>query len=184
MTAIPIRSASERIENRKLTPLHRAYKLTKYVRLGFTAAKSSILTFLLSLTHGRKAFHYVNYATLLVVVVVGMALILEQIFHCCPLSTAFGFESQIGHCKGIFTLFLASSPYNIITDFAILLLPIPLLTRMTLPFRQKVLLVLTFGVAIFVILVDLTRMAFLEHNAITHLRLYHESSVGKVGDED
>lgn len=55
---------------------------------------------------------------------------------------------------------------------------------MTLPFRQKVLLLLTFGVAIFVILVDLTRMAFLEHNAIIKLREHHFSSVGKVGDED
>lgn len=149
-----------------------------------TTAKSSILTFLLSLTHGRKAFHFVDYATLFVVVVVGMSLILEQIFHCRPLSTAFRFESQIGHCEGIFASFLASSPYKIITDFAILLHPIPLLTRMTLPFRQKVILVLTFGVANFVILVDLTRTAFLERNAITQLRLYHESSVGMVGDED
>lgn len=125
-----------------------------------------------------------NYATVFVVVVVGMALILEQIFHCRPLSTAFRFESQIGHCESIFASFLASSPYNIITDFTILLLPIPLLTRMTLPFRQRVKMVLTFGVAIFVILVDLTRMAFLERNAITQLRLYHGSIVGKVGDED
>lgn len=55
---------------------------------------------------------------------------------------------------------------------------------MTSPFRQKVLLVLTFAVAIFVILVDLTRMAFFEHNAVIQLRKHHYSSVGKVGDED
>lgn len=55
---------------------------------------------------------------------------------------------------------------------------------MTLPFRQKVILVLTFGVAIFVILVDLTRMGFLEHNAIIQLREHDGSTVGKVGDED
>jgi CHASE3 domain sensor protein len=55
---------------------------------------------------------------------------------------------------------------------------------MTLPFRQKVILMLTFGVAIFVILVDLTLMAFLEHNAIIQLRAHHGSSVGKIGDED
>lgn len=58
----------------------------------------------------------------------GIALILEQIFHCHPLSAAFRFEIQDGHCEGIFASFLASSPYNIITDFAILLLPILLLT--------------------------------------------------------
>lgn len=55
---------------------------------------------------------------------------------------------------------------------------------MTLPFRQKVILVFTFGVAIFVIMVDLTRMAFLEHNAIIQLRAHHGTNVGKVGDED
>ncbi|QGA21903.1 hypothetical protein EYB26_009617 [Talaromyces marneffei] len=166
-------------------PLNKAtYTFVIFYDSASTAAKSSILTFFLSLTHGRKVFHFVNYATLFVVAVVGMALILEQIFHCHPLSAAFRFGTQEGHCEGIFASFLASSPYNIITDFAILLLPIPLLTRMTLPFRQKVILVFTFSLAIFVILVDLTRMAFLEHNAVVQLRLHHGASVGTVGDED
>ncbi|EED17200.1 glucose/galactose transporter, putative [Talaromyces stipitatus ATCC 10500] len=53
---------------------------------------------------------------------------------------------------------------------------------MTLPLRQKLILVITFGVAIFVIVVDLIRMAVLEHSAIIQLRLHHAASVGMVGD--
>jgi hypothetical protein len=33
-------------------------------------------------------------------------------------------------------------------------------------------------------MVDLTRMAFLEHKAIIQLRAHHGTNVGEVGDED
>lgn len=127
-----------------------------------------------------------NYMVLLVVVVVGTALILKQIFRCHPFSAAFTFETeeQDGRCDSIFIGFLAASPYNIITDMAILLVPIPLLTRMALPLRQKVILVITFGAAIFVIAIDLTRLAFLEHNALKVVQEHKALSIGKVRDVD
>ena len=146
-------------------------------------AKSSILIFFLSLTHGRKAIHVANYLILLVVAVGGIGLTLHQIFHCHPVSAGFRFETEIGHCVGIFPSFLASSPYNIITDMAILLIPIPQLTRMTLPFRQKLIVVITFGVAIVVIVVDIARIGFLEHIVILQL-IDPNASQATLGNED
>ena len=55
---------------------------------------------------------------------------------------------------------------------------------MKLPFRQKVILVLTFSVAIFVILVDLTRAAFLQHNILILLRSTHATTAGEISDID
>lgn len=155
-----------------------------YQDLASMAAKASILIFFLSLTHGRKAFHVVNYAAIVVVLVVGTALVIKQIFHCSPVSAGFSFHSQKHRCEGIFSSFLVTSPYNLITDLAILLLPIPLLTRMTLPFRQKVIIVMTFGLGILVILIDLTRIAFLEHNVLIQLRLIHKVEIADADDSD
>lgn len=146
-------------------------------------AKSSILIFFLSLTHGRKAVHVANYLILFVVDVVGIALTLHQVFHCHPISAGFRFESESGHCVGIFPSFLASSPYNIITDLAILLIPIPQLTRMALPFRQKLIVVITFGVAILVIVVDIVRIGVLEHIVIIQLT-DKNASQAMLGNKD
>ncbi|KFY39943.1 hypothetical protein V494_03743 [Pseudogymnoascus sp. VKM F-4513 (FW-928)] len=60
------------------------------------------------------------------------------------------------------TLFLASSPSNVFTDVAILVLPIPVLTGIHLPWRQKSILILTFGLGIFVTIVDVVRIYYLQ----------------------
>ncbi|OKL56920.1 hypothetical protein UA08_07871 [Talaromyces atroroseus] len=148
------------------------------------AAKNSVLVFFLALTHGKKTFFWANIVTLVVVNAVGLALTMDQIFHCHPVSAGFRFETLEEHCAGIFPSFLGSSPYNIATDVAILLIPIPLLTRMTLPLRQKLILVVTFGIAILVIVVDVVRIAFLENTAIAQLQRHHGTNVGEVGNRD
>ncbi|KFY29444.1 hypothetical protein V493_02361 [Pseudogymnoascus sp. VKM F-4281 (FW-2241)] len=65
-------------------------------------------------------------------------------------------------CIPVVIIFLASSPANVFTDVAILVLPIPLLTGIHLPRRQKAVLVLTFGLGIFVTVVDVIRIYYLE----------------------
>ncbi|KFY92779.1 hypothetical protein V498_04749 [Pseudogymnoascus sp. VKM F-4517 (FW-2822)] len=63
---------------------------------------------------------------------------------------------------GSVTLFLASSPSNVFTDVAILVLPIPVLTGVHLPWRQKSVLVITFGLGVFVTVVDVVRIYYLQ----------------------
>jgi hypothetical protein len=148
------------------------------------AAKSSVLIFFLDLTHHKKIFYWANYITLFVVNAVGLALTVHQVFQCHPISAGFRFETLETHCSGILSSFLGSSPYNIATDITILLIPIPLLTRMTLPFRQKLILIVTFGIAILTIVLDVIRIAFLEDTAITQLREHHATNVGEVGNRN
>lgn len=57
---------------------------------------------------------------------------------------------------------------NIVTDLAILALPIPVLTGMRLPSRQKYILVFTFSLGIFVTIVDVVRIYYLQQ-AITNV---------------
>ncbi|RJE23133.1 transporter [Aspergillus sclerotialis] len=129
------------------------------------AVKTSILVFYLILTQGEKVFRWANYATLLVTNLAGLALTLVYIFQCNPVGA--GFPSTIppgAECIDIVTLYL-SSPVNIITDLAILFLPMPILTKMRLPRRQKTILVITFGFGFFTIVADVVRIAFLQQAA-------------------
>lgn len=136
------------------------------------AVKTSILVFYLTLTRNKKLFRWANYITLAVVNIAGLALTFINIFQCHPVSAAYRVsDRQSGsQCIDIVTLYLSSSPVNIITDLAILFLPIPILTQMRLPSKQKAILVITFSFGFFVAVIDVIRIAFLQM-AFTSQRL-------------
>lgn len=128
--------------------------------------KTSILVFYLTLTKGEKIFRLANYVTLFVVNVAGVALTLVDIFQCHPVSAAFEFPRlPTASCINIITLYLCSAPVNIITDLAILFLPMPILTKMRIPRKQKIILIFTFGLGFFVTVVDVVRIVYLQRAA-------------------
>jgi hypothetical protein len=79
-------------------------------------------------------------------------------------------NDQEASCTDIVVIYLSSAPLNIITDLAILVLPMPILTSMRLPKKQKTILVVTFGFGIFVAVIDVVRIAYLQQAAKTHLQ--------------
>ena len=130
------------------------------------AVKTSILVFYLTLTRNQKVSRWANYVTLVVVNVAGLALTLINVCQCRPVSAVFLPNlPPDAHCTDILTLYLSSSPVNIVTDLAMLFLPIPILTQMRLPYKQKVILVITFSFGFFVAVVDVVRIAFLQQAA-------------------
>jgi fucose permease len=132
--------------------------------------KTSILTFFLSLSEDELLFRRLNYLTLIVVNVGGGALTFLNIFQCRPPRAAFTYPvPDNSSCTDIVTLYLSSAPVNIITDLAILLLPMPLLTGMRLPKKQKRILVATFSAGAFVAVVDVVRLAYLQDAAFVRL---------------
>lgn len=95
--------------------------------------KSSILVLYLKLTYGRGLFHFANYVALFVVNVAGFGLTMTEVYQCHPISAIFRFDTQTDkNCSNIFESSLAVVPYDIVTDLAIIILPISLLTRMRL----------------------------------------------------
>lgn len=149
------------------------------------AVKTSILVFYLTLTRGEKLFKLANYVTLAVVNLAGVALTLVNVFQCTPVSAAF--LSNIpasAHCTDIVTLYLSSAPVNIITDLAILFLPMPILTKLHLPRKQKLILVVTFGFGFFVAVVDVIRIAFLQRAAISRQLAIKAVHISKIGSLD
>lgn len=132
------------------------------------ATKTSICLFYLTLSETRKVFRWMTIATLIVVNVAGLALTLLNLLQCQPVQAAFNSAlSENAYCTNIIKLYLSSAPVNIITDLALLFLPMPILTGMKLPRNQKIILVATFSFGAFVAAVDVVRIAKLESASLS-----------------
>lgn len=135
------------------------------------ATKTSICLFYLTLSKNQRVFRWMTIWTLIVVNVAGLALTILNIFQCRPVRAAFdSVPMENAQCIDIVTLYLSSAPVNIITDLAILFLPMPILTSMKLPRNEKIILVATFSFGAFVAVVDVVRIAYLESAALARLQ--------------
>ncbi|PTB57382.1 hypothetical protein M431DRAFT_78619 [Trichoderma harzianum CBS 226.95] len=128
------------------------------------ATKTSILIFYLRLARNTQmVLRFASWLTLVIVNIAGVVLTFMNIFQCTPVQAAWNANYQGStKCIPLLTEFICSSPVNIVTDLAILALPIPVLTGMRLPSRQKTILVFTFTLGIFVAVVDVVRIYYLQ----------------------
>lgn len=144
-----------------LPGLHRSiYAFTTFYWPSLFVTKTAILLLYIRMSAAHPHLRYASYFTLFIVNTGGVVLTLLSVFQCRPIASAWNGES--GHCIDVISLYLSSAPINILTDLAILLLPLPILTALRLEFRQKVLLVATFITGGFVAIVDIVRIAYLQ----------------------
>lgn len=138
------------------------------------ASKTAILIFYLRIARDtQKLLRVASYITLGIVNIAGVILTFLNAFQCRPVGSAFSPENT-GQCMSVVTIYLCQAPVNIITDLTILVLPIPVLTGMRLPQRQKTVLIFTFTLGIFVTVVDVIRIYYLQQTAdqtLTHSRI-------------
>ncbi|KAL8750506.1 MAG: hypothetical protein Q9199_007020 [Rusavskia elegans] len=135
------------------------------------ATKTSICLFYLTLAKNQQIFKWATIATLVVVNVAGIALTFLNIFQCRPVHGAFQTTiPETVKCLDIIALYLSSAPINIITDLALLFLPMPILTAMRLPRNEKLILIVTFSFGAFVAAVDVVRIAYLQDASSSRAR--------------
>ncbi|KAI0007920.1 major facilitator superfamily domain-containing protein [Xylariaceae sp. FL0662B] len=147
------------------------------------ATKSSILIFYLRLSKNtQKVLRLASWAVLVVVNVAGLVLTLMNIFQCRPARAAFDLYDGPASCIPLLTEFICSAPINIVTDLAILALPLPVLTSMRLPPRQKIILIITFTLGIFVTIVDVVRVYYLQQAIIEVSPIPSSDPVAQFGD--
>ena len=150
------------------------------------ATKTSILIFYLTLSKSHKVFRGLTIATMVVVNAAGLALTCLNIFQCRPVAAVF--QETLppqATCTDIVTLYLSSAPVNIITDLAILLLPMPILTSLRLPRKQKIILIITFSFGVFVAVVDVVRIAYLQSASLVRLQELgkENSTLSRISEE-
>jgi fucose permease len=147
--------------------------LTIHQNPALMATKTSILIFYLRMSRNtQNILRIASYVTLGIVNVAGVVLTFMNAFQCSPVRAAYDPFTDKSKCLSIVTLYLCSAPVNIFTDLAILVLPIPVLTGMRLPSRQKIILVFTFSLGIFVTIIDVVRIYYLQKAAQDQIKAY------------
>ena len=151
------------------------------------ATKTSVLIFYLRLFKNTQfVLKYWSWALLGVVNLAGIILTFLNIFQCSPVSAGWNpYYAGKVKCIPLLTEFICSSPINIITNLCLLFLPIPVLTGMRLPKRQKIAVVFLFSLGIFITIVDVVRIHFLQ-SALSEAPTGPSSSIGSTfgGQED
>jgi hypothetical protein len=150
-----------------------AYAFTVLYNPALMATKIAILMLYYRIGRSRPFFQYATIFVGVVVILSGIVLTFLNIFRCHPISSAFNTSNAVyvsaERCIDIFSLYLSSAPINILTDISILILPLPLITSMRLEVRAKVGLFLTFLIGVFVTVVDVIRIAYLQEALIREI---------------
>ncbi|KAL3419624.1 hypothetical protein PVAG01_08122 [Phlyctema vagabunda] len=121
-----------------------------------TSIKFSILSQYLQLFVRRTA-RVQAYILMGVVAIFGAFIILTSMLTCIPVER-FWDSTQPGHCMNRRPLWFAHAAFNVCTDFAIMLLPMPTLWALQLPRKQKVTLVTIFGIGGVVCIISIIRI--------------------------
>ncbi|RSH95859.1 hypothetical protein EHS25_000952 [Saitozyma podzolica] len=136
------------------------YAFTVLYNPAIMATKTAILILYYRIAAAHLFLRYASLFTMAVINIAGIVLTFIYIFLCRPVNAAFSLVD--GTCIDIVALYLSSMPINVLTDLAILLLPLPILTSLRMEFRDKVILVATFIVGGFVTIVDVVRIVYLQ----------------------
>ncbi|GBF61446.1 L-fucose-proton symporter [Trichophyton mentagrophytes] len=133
--------------------------------------KTSVLLYYVESIPKTRAFRVATYATLFVVNAAGLALLLLNVFRCRPIRSAYIYPAaNESVCTNFVDLNLASVPLNVVTDFAILVLPLPVLSQMTVPFSHRTAVALMFTAGAMFTTITLIRTAMLQHAHIAQVQ--------------
>lgn len=124
-----------------------------YLSLGLT--KTSILLQYLRVFTTKK-FQITCWGMMGVVVVYTIWTVFSSIFACVPVR-AFWTREQAA-CINQFAMWFTNAGINIVTDFALIVLPIPVIRSLNLGRRQKIALISIFAVGGFVCIVSILRL--------------------------
>ncbi|KAF4921666.1 Satratoxin biosynthesis SC1 cluster protein 4 [Colletotrichum viniferum] len=124
--------------------------------LGLGLVKSSILVLYRSLFPSRR-FHYVVYAALAFVIGWTVSFFFSHLFTCYPITVFI--EPYYGNsCVQTVPMFLALLFTDVVADFAILILPIPMVIRVRMPLKKKLAVIGMLGLGAAVCAVSVTRV--------------------------
>ncbi|KPA36412.1 integral membrane protein [Fusarium langsethiae] len=89
--------------------------------------------------------------------------VLACIFQCTPVSAAYDIRIQPSEkkCVDINAFYLANAAVNIFTDILTYTLPIPLVTRLRVPRRQKISLAIILGLGLFACISSIIRITYI-----------------------
>ncbi|RDW69830.1 hypothetical protein BP6252_08850 [Coleophoma cylindrospora] len=129
--------------------------------LGLTVSKVAVAALCLRITTFRDHSPLI-WATILLCILWGLSSVLLVIIDCSPESL----RSEMGHCPNLAERWKAIGAIDVITEAALLVIPIFLLMRLQMSFRLKSIVFIAFGVRIPVIGLSMTHL----HCILTEIR--------------
>lgn len=121
-----------------LIPVKVIYATRVIYLLIITAIKCSILLFYLRLSPSTT-FHKWVKVTMVACGIEGFLFISMALFQCTPVQRFWNFVIP-GHCIDILAFFRAETAFNLVTNVAIILLPMPMVWRLHMALRRRILL--------------------------------------------
>lgn len=142
------------------------YDLTEFLKAAFlaiifynislTLTKISIVLLYLRLFQGTERRWI--FTVLGMVILYGLWVFCVSTFNCNPISAAWDLTAVNPRCLPKAPIWFTNASLNIITDFAIFLLPIPVIKKLNLPKRHKIGVVGVFAVGFFICIVSIMRL--------------------------
>ncbi|KAI9926059.1 hypothetical protein AWENTII_008868 [Aspergillus wentii] len=126
-------------------------------------AKLSLLTIYYRLDPLGVFWKVYIYSISVILVIPSVVLVILYIFGCRPLQMAWDSTITDGHCVDRLTILLTSSVFNVITDFLMIIAPIPLVWDLQMRPLHKVGVVLMFFLGCITIITSIFRVITVHH---------------------
>ncbi|KAL8798701.1 MAG: hypothetical protein Q9182_006452 [Xanthomendoza sp. 2 TL-2023] len=121
-----------------------------------SCTKISILLFYIHL-FPTKPFRFAAYTLIVVVTLWMIQQLLASLLLCQPIS--YNWDASVnGHCGNVAVNCLAGAAVNTFTDILILILPMPIIWRLHVPLRNKIILSLIFGLGSLICIISIIRL--------------------------
>jgi hypothetical protein len=108
----------------------------------------------------NRYFRIANYSLMVFIIISGLWMVVSGFAFCVPIHIFWSGHvlSAEAHCLPAGPVWYANAAMQIFTDIAILILPMPVLSKLHLPRRQRAGIMLVFGVGVFVIATSSVRL--------------------------
>ena len=138
-----------------------------FYNLSLILSKLSALLFLTSIFRIRP-FLITSYILMGFLVIAGLWMVISGFLFCMPVSAFWSTDQDYrsSHCLPEGAVWFTNAGIQIVTDIIILILPMPVLSKLRLPKRQRLGIMLVFGVGICVIATSSARVY--ELNLLVH----------------
>ncbi|KAI4234674.1 MAG: hypothetical protein L6R40_006680 [Gallowayella cf. fulva] len=123
-----------------------------------TCIKSSVLCLYLRLFGVNKKFAMIVKGFIVIVLMWGVAVLLTTIFQCNPVKGAWDISVPRDQCFNLRTWLIATNVPNIVIDFSIICLPIPLVWKLKLSTERKIGLTAVFLLGTFASVISIVRV--------------------------
>ncbi|KAJ5905986.1 uncharacterized protein N7473_002902 [Penicillium subrubescens] len=146
-----------------------SWMIQKFWAPSMAFVKISIVVFLKRLLGSVRSFAIISNCLIVFIAVWAITAVLVNTFQCIPVQYYYD-KTLKGHCmKGQVKFFQAMGSIALVEDVIILCLPIPIVWRLQMVFRQKIAVTLVFSLGALVCIFSLMRLVEFRHFVLTDL---------------